>query len=148
MTQIIDTSDETRHRPRVRTEFPEESKTVQSDRLRSEMKHLLQTYDQTGVLVDMRDVDLAYRDVSEFEDFSDLMLASANANAAFMRLPSKVREVFDHDVSKWLDAAHDPEKLDELRPQLTKLGVLEEIAPELDDEPVPASPPEPPPVSE
>lgn len=127
-------------RKRVQTINDEESLTVQSDYHRSEIKEVLSKYKQTGVLLNMRDVELEYRDVGEFSDFSDLMQQSKTAEAEFMRLPSKVREVFKHDVGTWLDAAHDPEKLEELRPQLEELGVLEAVTPE---EPEPEPEPEP-----
>lgn len=106
---------------------PEEdpSRTVQSDRHNAEMKHILRKYEALGFVDHMANVDLQYRDVTEFDDFADLMRQSKDAEASFMKLPSKVREVFDHDYAKWLDAAHDADKLEALRPQLEKLGVLD-----------------------
>lgn len=130
---------EVRRKPRSQTVNVEPSRTVQSEVNRSELKHILAKYEQTGVLVGMRNVDLTFRDVSEFQDYADLMRQSKDAEAAFMRLPSKVREVFGHDVGTWLDAAHDPEKLEALRPQLVKLGVLEQVAEELVQPPPPPS---------
>lgn len=116
-----------RRRPRVRTVNEEPSLTVQSDVVRSDIRHVLAKYEATGVLVGMREVDLAFRDVSEFTDYQDLMHQLRTAEAQFMRLPSKVREVFDHDVAKWLDCAHDQEKFDELRPALEELGAVERL---------------------
>jgi len=118
-----------RKRPRVQTVNDMPSKTVQSDVFRTEIRHVLAKYKQVGIIEHMRDVDLQFRDVSEFSDFSDLMQQSAEAEKVFMALPSKVREVFNHDVARWLDAAHDPEKLEELRPQLEKLGIMAPKAP-------------------
>lgn len=115
---------EERFRPRVQTVNMLPSMTVQADVLKSDIKHVLAKYRQVGILEHMRSVDLQFRDVSEFEDFSDLMFQSAEARRVFMGLPSKVREVFNHDVAEWLDAAHDPAKLEALRPELEKLGVL------------------------
>lgn len=135
-----------RRRPRVQTINDEESKTVQSDLARSEIRHILAKYRQTGVITHLREVDLVFRDVTEFEDFRDVMVQSKVAEAEFLKLPSKLREVFDHDVSRWLDVAHDPEKLEEIRPQLEKLGVLKprEAAPA---PPEPSTPPTPTPDS-
>jgi len=133
---------ETRRRPRVQTVNVEPSKTVQSDLYRTEIKHILAKYHQTGVMEHMRNVDLQFRDVTEFSDFSDLMFQSKEAEKAFMKLPSKVRQVFGHDYATWLDAAHDPEKLAELRPKLEKLGVF---APE-ESSPAPVVPAAVPPV--
>jgi len=115
---------EERKRPRVRTVNVLPSRTVQSDVFRTEIRHILAKYKQTGIVEHMRDVDLQFRDVSEFADFADLMFQSKEAEKVFLQLPSKVREVFQHDVARWLDAAHDPEKLEELRPRLEKLGVM------------------------
>lgn len=133
-------------RDRVQTAFvvvddlgdlvPEESLTKQSDVHRAEMKHILAKYEETGVLVGLRDTDLEFRDVSQFDDFSEMMRESVNAKQAFMRLPSKVREVFGHDHMNWLDAAHDGLQ-DDQRARLTKLGVLEEVE-DLPPAPAPA----------
>lgn len=101
------------------------SRTVQSDVFSSEIRHILAKYEATGFIAEMRNVDLTYRDVTEFEDYADLNRQTAEARMAFMRLPSKVREVFDHDVGKWLDAANDPQKLEALRPRLEKLGLMQ-----------------------
>lgn len=111
---------------RVRTINEEPSKTVQHQVADSEIRHILSKYEQTGVLVGLRDVDLEFRDVSEFTDFSDLMRQSKESEAAFMRLPSKVREAFGHDHHQWLDAAHDG-LTEAQRAQLEKLGVLEAV---------------------
>jgi len=115
---------EVRRRPRVQTVNTLPSKTVQSDVFRTEMRHILAKYKQTGIVEHLRDVDLQFRDVTEFSDFADLMFQSKKAESVFMTLPSKVRAVFGHDYARWLDAAHDPEKLEELRPKLEKLGVM------------------------
>jgi len=119
-----------RRRPRVRTVNELPSMTVQSDLHRADMKEILRKYESQGVLVGMRNVDLAFRDVSEFTDFADMMRQGKEAEMAFMRLPSKVREAFGHDVGTWLDAAHDPEKLEKLRPQLEELGLLAKAPPD------------------
>lgn len=116
---------ETRHRPRVQTVNTEPSMTVQSDVMRTDIRHILAKYKQVGMIEHMKDVDLQFRDVTEFADFADLMIQSKIAEQSFMKLPSKVREVFDHDVSKWLDAAHDGDELEKLRPRLEALGVME-----------------------
>jgi len=136
----IETIREENGRRRVQTLNDMASETQQNQADQADIKKILQRYAAAGVPVNMANVDLQFRDVTEFQDFSDLMEASRLAKESFMRLPSKVREVFDHDVSKWLDAAHDPEKLDELAPRLRKLGVLEEIDPTPRPEPTPDPP--------
>lgn len=129
-------------RKRVQTINKSASRTVQSDRDRADIRNILAQYEATGILTHMRDVDLQFRDISEFNDLSDAMQQAKQAEQVFMRLPSKLREVFDHDVTKWLDAAHDPEKIEALRPQLERLGVLDPIAPtEVPAAPVPEAEP-------
>lgn len=123
----MDTYSTERHRPRVQTVNTMPSKTVQSDVFRTEIRHILAKYKQVGMVEHMRQVDLQFRDVTEFQDFSDLMFQSKEAEKVFLKLPSKVREVFDHKVGRWLDAAHDPAKLEALRPQLEKLGVMKAV---------------------
>lgn len=116
---------EERRKPRVQTVNTLPSKTVQSDVTRTEIRHILAKYQQVGIMEHMRQVDLTYKDVSEFADFADMMFQSKEAEKVFMRLPSKVRRVFHNDVSEWLDAAHDPEKLEALVPELEKAGFME-----------------------
>jgi len=132
-----------RRKPRVQTVNMLPSMTVQSDVVRTEIRHILAKYRQTGVLEHMRNVDLAFRDVSEFSDFSDLMFQSAEAEKVFMQLPSKVRAVFGHDYARWLDCAHDADKLEALRPELEALGLKfgDEAAPPVVAPAVPAPPP-------
>jgi len=68
--------DESARRPRVRTVNTLPSRTVQSDVARAEIKHILAKYRQVGVIEHMRNVDLTFRDVSEFSDFADVMYQS------------------------------------------------------------------------
>lgn len=120
-----------RGRPRVQTSDFGESLTVQSDNERADIRKILQRYEAVGIVDHLQEVDAMYRDVSEFTDLHDALLQAKEAETQFMKLPSKLREVFDHDVAKWLDAAHDPEKIENLyRPKLEKLGVLEPVTQE------------------
>lgn len=135
MSQIIESRPGSRH-ARVRTLNEDPSKTVQSDAHRADIKQVLAQYEATGVLANLNDVDLQFRDVSEFTDYADLMQQNKEAEAEFMRLPSKVREVFEHDHTVWLDAAHDG-ITEEQAQKLVRLGVLEEVK---SDAEAPASP--------
>lgn len=139
VTREVTTRPDTGRR-RVQTVNALPSKTVQADRDRADIRHIIRKYETTGVLINMAKVDLAFRDVTEFEDFGDLMQQAKEAEAAFMRLPAELRKVFRNDVNFWLDCAHDEEKLDELAPQLRKLGMLEQV----DPTPPPAPEPDPP----
>ena len=132
---------------RVVTMNDEESRTVQQDKDNADIRKIMARYQATGVVDHLRAVDLAWRDVTEFTDMSDALRQSKDAEAQFMKLPSKLREAFDHDVGKWLDVAHDGvdhENHTEVRGRLEKLGVLdtpEEETPAV-VEPAPAAAPE------
>lgn len=139
MTQIITHVDDGRRKPRVQTLNEEPSLTVQSEKDDADIKQIIQRYERNGVLIRPTDVDMAFLDVSEFTDFSEMMLQTKIAEQKFMELPSKVREAFGHSVYEWLDAAHDSDKLESLRPQLEKLGILEPL-PAAPDIPSPAAP--------
>lgn len=127
-------------RLRVQTVNDEESQTVQSDRHRAEMKEILRKYEAVGIIDHLRDVDLEFRDVSEFTDYRDMALQLKDAEARFMSLPSKVRELFNHSVEEYLDAAHDPEWVSRNSEALQRLG-FEEVRP------VAPEPPEQPPAA-
>lgn len=98
-------------RPRVMTVNDLPSKTIQSDHDQADIKKILQKYKEVGIVDNLRTTETAFADVTNFTDFADVMRHAKEAEHAFMRLPSKVREIFDHDVGTWLDTAHDPEKL-------------------------------------
>lgn len=115
-----------RRRPRVRTVNTDPHMTVQGESS-TEIRDVLSKFKEVGILPHMRQVDLDFRDVSEFSDFVDVMRASADARQAFLRLPPQVRDVFGNDPARWLDAAHDAEKLEALRPQLEKIGVMQPV---------------------
>ena len=129
---------------RVQTVNKSDSLTVQSDREQAEMKSILAKYEMTGVIEHLRQVDLEFRDITAFDNYHDAMREAERAKQEFMTLPSKVREVFDHDHGKWLDAAEDgvtPEQ----HAKLVKLGMVEEITPVEPEAPAaPVSPPAPP----
>lgn len=113
---------------RVRTVWdPEQdpSRTVQSDRHQAEIKHILKKYEALGIIDHLAEVDLMYRDVTEVQDFHEAARQLKAAEHQFMQLPSKVRELFDHSVENYLDTANDREKLEALRPQMEKLGMIE-----------------------
>ena len=135
-------------RRRVVTLNNSDSRTVQSDREGAEIKNILARYEATGIIEHMRNVDLQFRDVSAFSDLSDALQQAKEAEKEFMKLPPKLREVFNHDVAEWLDAAQDPEKIEAVRPQLEKLGVLEPIEPPLTPPAAPAAPTPPLPPAE
>ncbi len=111
---------DSRGRERVQTINDEPSMTVQSDAHLADVQNILNSYGQTGMDT-LDEAALSFRDVSEFTDLADAMNQAAAAEVEFMKLPSKVREVFEHDVAVWLDTAHDEDKRD----ALVEAGFLE-----------------------
>lgn len=109
----VSTEGDARGRPRVITPIVGESMTVQSDAHLADITNILAQYGVTG-MESLNEAELEYADVSEFGDYADVMRQMAEAETAFLKLPSKVREVFGHDVAVWLDSAHDQEKRDAL----------------------------------
>ena len=112
----------TRHR--VQTVNDGESLTVQSEARQADIRQIIRRYAEVGILDHLKEVELRYADVSEFTDLGDALRQAKEAEKQFLQLPSKVRELFHHDVAEWLDTAHDQDKQDALKPRLQALGYL------------------------
>ena len=112
----------TRHR--VQTVNDGESLTVQSEARQADIRQIIRRYAEVGILDHLKEVELRYADVSEFTDLGDALRQAKEAEKQFLKLPSKVRELFNHDVAEWLDTAHDKDKQDALRPHLERLGMV------------------------
>lgn len=113
-----------RGKARVQTVNDEPSMTVQSDAPRADIREILRKYKQVGIVDHLSQVEARFMDVSGVTDFADAMRLQREAEGEFMRLPSKVREVFGHDVARWLDAAHDGVS-EEQKARLIALGILD-----------------------
>ncbi len=105
--------EDSRGKPRFQTVNDDPSMTVQSDAHLADLRHIMAQFEETG-LDSLKEADLQFKDVSEFTDLRDALDQARQAETEFLKLPSKVREVFDHDVAVWLDTAHDEDKRDEL----------------------------------
>jgi hypothetical protein len=127
-----------RGRARVQTVNNEPSKTQQGDHDLADIRSILKRFDQVGIVDHLESVDAAFVDVSELpEDYSAVMRYSRQAEQQFMKLPSKLRALFNHDAAEWLDAAHDQDHwLRKNHDKLVKAGLAE-----------PAPEPSPPPVT-
>lgn len=133
---------DSRGKPRVQTINEDPSETVQSDAHLADITNIMQSYLQQGrELLD--DTALQFADVSEFTDLADAIQQTREAEVQFMKLPSKVRKIFDHDVAVWLDSAHDEEKRDALVAagflEAPEPVVVEPVVPE-GGEPTPVEP--------
>ncbi len=118
--------------PRVRTDNTEPSKTVQSDAHLADLNVIMSEFLEEGRDI-LGDTELMFADVSDFGDYQDVMLEVRRAEETFMALPSKVREIFNHNVTEWLDTAHDQDK----REKLVEAGFIKAVeVPETPAEPV------------
>lgn len=122
-----------RERKDSQTQNKEPSLTVQSDADAADIGKILANFKRVGT-VELNKADAMFLDVSDFTDFADVQRQSKIAELEFLKLPSKVREIFNHDVADWLDTAHDEDKRD----RLVAAGFLEAPkAPEPEPEPAP-----------
>ncbi len=113
MSRVDNDNVDSRGKKRVQTEFLDDSMTVQSDAHLADINRIMARFASDGIQ-SLDEADLMFKDVSEFTDLRDALDQAREAETVFMNLPSKVREIFEHDVAVWLDTAHDEEKRDAL----------------------------------
>ncbi len=97
-------------RKQYQTVNTEPSQTVQSDADGGDIQKIMARYKAVGIIENLNKIEATFQDVTSFTDFADVMRTAKEAEFEFMKLPSKVREIFEHDVAVWLDSAHDEEK--------------------------------------
>lgn len=118
-----------RGRDRVFTKNTQPSLTVASDAHLADIKNIMAQFGATGMAA-LDETALVFQDISGFTDLADAMNQAKAAEFEFMKLPSKVREIFKHDVAVWLDTSHDEDKRD----ALIDAGFLEPLVKEIADE--------------
>lgn len=102
-------------RETIRTSFEgEETLTVQSEAQQADIGFILGQYKAVGIVSNLNTAEARFADISEMTDYADAMLMAKEAETEFLKLPSKMREIFGHDVGNWLDTAHDKDKRDAL----------------------------------
>lgn len=111
---------DSRGKNRIQTVNDDPSETVQSDAHLADINVIMGDFALGGMQA-LDEADLQFMDVSEFTDLADALNQARRAQLEFMKLPSKVREIFNHDVAVWLDTAHDEDKRD----ALVEAGYLE-----------------------
>ncbi len=116
----------------------EPSRTVQSDAHLADINQIMRNFAEDGQSI-LDNAELQFLDVTEFTDYQDLMIEVQRAETDFLKLPSKVREAFGHDVARFLDTAHDPDK----RQLLVEAGILKAVETDTQDPPRGAPAPEP-----
>lgn len=121
---------------RVQTVNDDLEMTKQSFKDECDINVILRDYSRSGVVRHLNEARARYADVTQVMDYDVALQVVMDAEAMFMALPAKTRKVFDNSPAKFLDAAHDPAKRD----QLVAAGLIPAEKPE--DAYVP--PPEPP----
>ena len=106
---------------------------VQADADKADITKILRRYREVGIVDHLNLTEASFPDVTAFTDYQDVIQTSRAAETEFMKLPSKVREIFNHDVAIWLDTAHDEEK----RAALIAAGEIEPL-----EQPAPCNPPD------
>lgn len=127
------------------TKNTERSKTVQSDRHLTEIQEILRNFGVAGMGRNLDFAEATFQDVSQFNDYRDILDHVRLAEESFMALPSKTRELFHHDVAEWLDAANDPDKRALVFGELTdQQAALDQVAAAAEPQPEqPAAPTQP-----
>lgn len=108
-------------RPRVQTVNSDPSLTVQSDAKKADITHIINRYKRGELVTNLNQAEAQFADISAFTDFADAMRHVRTAETEFLKLPSKIRELFNHDVANWLDHAHDEDK----REQMVQAGLMD-----------------------
>ncbi len=108
-----------RDRAHFQTMNDKPSETVQSDAHLADINQIMRRFANQGMDV-LDAAEMQFGDVSDFGDYQQVMQEARRAEETFLALPSKVREVFNHDVGTWLDTAHDADK----RQKLVEKGFL------------------------
>lgn len=123
------------------------SMTKQSFAAECDINNIIKQYKVTGMIshISARAAQGSYLDLPDPLDFQESLNVVAEAQRAFDTLPSKVRDRFDNNPTKFLEFMADPANGEEL----VKLGLASRVgdpapAPAPDPAPAPAPAPSPP----
>lgn len=119
------------------------SMTKQEFKRECDINNIIKQFSTTGMLnhVSANAKLGAYLHLPDSYDFQESLETVAQAEKAFMTLPSKLRERFDNEPSKFLAFAGDPKNLDEMR----TLGLANPAPPKPEAPPVAKPSSDPPP---
>lgn len=94
------------------------SETIQSDAKRADIKEIMREHGVTNIIEHLAETDAQFMDVTQFTDYADVFREAKKAEFEFMKLPPEVRSLFNHDVARWLDAAHDQDKAEAIEDKI------------------------------
>jgi len=85
-----------------------------------DINNILKQFSKTGIINHINSNSQQYIDLPDNLDFQSSLQIIAEASDAFASLPSKVREHYQNDPSRFLGALQDPRERD----YLTEIGVF------------------------
>lgn len=98
----------------------EKTLTVQSEKDKCCINHIMAKYTATGQIDHMRDATGQYLDVSTVEDFQSSMNTVVKTQQQFELLPAEIRKQFDNDPAQFLGFVSDANNKDEM----IKMGLV------------------------
>ena len=112
--------------PRLRTKVVGESRTQQHFKNECDPNQIMKRFQQTGIITHVNQMPPSIGGVTG-QTFTEAMFTVKAAEAEFMRLNSTIRAHFENSTSNYLDAIHDPSRVDEL----CEIGLLVKPEPEI-----------------
>lgn len=109
-----------------------ESETRQEFAKETDINTIMKRYEKTGQITHLASRIPWYGDATEITDYKSAWDAVIQAQEAFEELPARIREKFENDPQKLIEALQDPQQEE----KLVELGVLEKKS-------VPSNPQEP-----
>ena len=95
------------------------SLTKQSFKDEADINKIMRKYSMNDIEAAREAVETHLVDLSEMPDFHQAMTTVAEANELFMKIPSNIRDVFNHDPGRFMEFVTDPEN----REQMVELGL-------------------------
>lgn len=89
--------------------------TKQSHKQECDINFILKQYQRTGILSHINNNSPLYTDLPDNYDYQESLHIIMRAQDSFASLPSKVRDYFENDPSKFLAAFSDASQADKLR---------------------------------
>lgn len=108
-------------RERVGFETKGESMTQQHFAQEADIKTIIKKHDRTGIISHVARGVAHYGDYSEINEYRDALDVVRNADATFMQLPSKIRQMFENDAGAFFEFATDPKN----REKMVEMGLAE-----------------------
>lgn len=93
---------------------PEVTKTVQSEKERTEVNNIIRRYNKTGLIDHVAKGVAQYGDFTEINEYQENLNMIIKAEASFAALPAEVRKKFDNDPGQFFEFATDPKNRDSL----------------------------------